>query len=485
MKQFLLLSLALFTLYQPCVISAAVQEREFPTIHLVMFDDQKPTDEELVEEALSKITMERLGVRVDIDTMNSMEYSSEYTLFLSSNPDIDLIAMINGADVMANLVSMDLLLPLEELVQEHGPSIQDALGNALQTGFYRQHLYGIPSIRQFGNLYGIVLLREEASQCGIDSSDITSFEDLDEVFARVHAAMPTLTILSPYNRSWGLANYMTFVDSLGDDSSGVLLNGGLSDLTVVNYFETEEYFNALKKIREWYCLGYIDPNVLLLQDSGPTLMNRGESFSCFNLIMLENDQKNPESSRCLIPLSQPLATTNSSQRLLWGVPSTCRYPQKTVELLNLMYSDPEVVNLLQFGIEGTHYTILEDGTMLHEQYTTGESGYYRPYAQAGNLELLLTAKSLGTDFPQRLQKLKSETRVSRAYGFVFDKTPVESELSAIETVLNTYRIPLELGCVDPETELPNMLRELKEAGIDKVIREKQRQLNLWATSIEP
>lgn len=80
-----------------------------------------------------------------------------------------------------------------------------------------------------------------------------------------------------------------------------------------------------------------------------------------------------------------------------------------------------------------------------------------------------------------MQKLKEETKVSLAYGFVFDKTPVESELSAIDTVLNTYRIPLELGCVDPDTELPIMLRELKEAGIDRVIQEKQRQLDLWAT----
>lgn len=481
MKRSLIFPLALLAFAVPYAVSANEQEASLPTIHMVMFDDQKPEDEELVEKVLSAITSERLGVVVDIDTMNAMEYSSEYNLLLSANPDIDLIAMIDGADTMADLVSMDLLLPLEDLVKEYGASIQKSLEGILQTGVYRQHLYGIPSIRQFGNMYGIVLARDIAEQCGIDPSAITSFDDLDEIFAKVHKTMPALTVLSPYNRSWGLANYLTCVDPLGNESSGVLLNGGLSDLNVVNYFETEEYLNALKKVRQWYLQGYIDQDVLLLQESGPALMNRGESFSCFNVMMLENDQKNPPSSRCLIPLTSPVAATSSSQRLLWGIPSSCSYPRETMALLDLMYSDPEVVNLLQFGIEGIHYTIQEDGTMLHERHLEGRSGYYRPYAQAGNLELLLTAQSLGADFPERLQKLKEETKVSLAYGFVFDKTPVESELSAIDTVLNTYRIPLELGCVDPDTELPIMLRELKEAGIDRVIQEKQRQLDLWAT----
>lgn len=68
---------------------------------MVMFDDKKPDDEDLVEEALSEMTAERLGIRVDIDTM-------------------------------ADLVSMDLLFPLEDLAEEYGTSIQEALEDTLK-----------------------------------------------------------------------------------------------------------------------------------------------------------------------------------------------------------------------------------------------------------------------------------------------------------------------------------------------------------------
>lgn len=46
---------------------------------MVMFDDKKPDDEDLVEEALSEMTAERLGIRVDIDTMADLVSMSPWT----------------------------------------------------------------------------------------------------------------------------------------------------------------------------------------------------------------------------------------------------------------------------------------------------------------------------------------------------------------------------------------------------------------------
>ncbi len=41
---------------------------------------------------------------------------------------------------------------------------------------------------------------------------------------------------------------------------------------------------------------------------------------------------------------------------------------------------------------------------------------------------------------------------------------------------------IDCGCVDPETEIPRMIAALKEAGIDKIVAEKQRQLDEWLAS---
>lgn len=50
---------------------------------------------------------------------------------------------------------------------------------------------------------------------------------------------------------------------------------------------------------------------------------------------------------------------------------------------------------------------------------------------------------------------------------------------SLDSVLAEYRLGLENGELDPEEYLPKFIQALREAGIEKVIAEKQRQLDSW------
>ena len=52
-------------------------------------------------------------------------------------------------------------------------------------------------------------------------------------------------------------------------------------------------------------------------------------------------------------------------------------------------------------------------------------------------------------------------------------------LFLMDSVLAEYRLGLENGELDPEEYLPKFIQALREAGIEKVIAEKQRQLDSW------
>ncbi|HPW42148.1 MAG TPA: DUF3502 domain-containing protein, partial [Bacillota bacterium] len=58
--------------------------------------------------------------------------------------------------------------------------------------------------------------------------------------------------------------------------------------------------------------------------------------------------------------------------------------------------------------------------------------------------------------------------------------PVKNEIAAVNNLWDKYVPALETGSIDPEVNVPKFLEELKAAGIDKVIAEKQEQLNEWA-----
>ena len=64
-------------------------------------------------------------------------------------------------------------------------------------------------------------------------------------------------------------------------------------------------------------------------------------------------------------------------------------------------------------------------------------------------------------------------------GFIFDSSNVSTELTALANVSSQYRVGLENGALDPDEYLDQFIADLKTAGIDTVIGEKQAQLDEW------
>jgi putative aldouronate transport system substrate-binding protein len=63
---------------------------------------------------------------------------------------------------------------------------------------------------------------------------------------------------------------------------------------------------------------------------------------------------------------------------------------------------------------------------------------------------------------------------------LFDGAAVKTEFAALTNVNNQYKIALEDGMLDPDTTLPKYISALKDAGIEKYVAEKQKQLDAWA-----
>jgi putative aldouronate transport system substrate-binding protein len=52
-------------------------------------------------------------------------------------------------------------------------------------------------------------------------------------------------------------------------------------------------------------------------------------------------------------------------------------------------------------------------------------------------------------------------------------------MTALNNVYNQYIPGLVCGSIDPSTAIPELNKALKAAGIDKVVAEKQKQLDAW------
>ena len=162
-----------------------------------------------------------------------------------------------------------------------------------------------------------------------------------------------------------------------------------------------------------------------------------------------------------------------------------------------------------FKLDSDHVAILpsETTTLMQNTYFTADRERRKAecLAQSGPITpdqipevdcgLYHLAGLLYGDFPNELIAHKwitdgadiwDETRAfneachpSQAKGFVWDSSNVTNEIVACTTVKNKYKKGLDCGDVDPDTVWDQMKAEYEEAGIQKILDEKQNQLNAW------
>ena len=80
----------------------------------------------------------------------------------------------------------------------------------------------------------------------------------------------------------------------------------------------------------------------------------------------------------------------------------------------------------------------------------------------------------------RMQKFNDEADTSLAMGFVYDNSELANEYTALTNVYNEYQAQLELGFVDPDVVIPEMMERLKAAGLEKYIQAKADAIKEWS-----
>jgi len=439
-------------------------------------------DLDLVGEAMSKITKEKINATVKLVRIEPAAWDQQSILMLTANEQVDLI--VTGGGSYSRQVAQGQLLPLDDLMQKHGQDIVKAFEPAvLAASKVNGKTYAIPSIRDFASNPGILMRTDLLEKYNIDTGKVKKLDDLEPIFKVIKENEPKVNVLGKASAAASIANRLleTQWDILGD-YIGVLPN--LDELKVVNLYETPEYAEMLKTIRRWYQAGYIHKDTATSTETAVDYIKANIGFAVINkakpgyIAQTENRTNTKLSS---VSLGHQIATTTSITSIMMGIPTSSKDPARAMMFLNLLNSDKNLINLINWGIEGKHYVKVSDSSIdFPPGVDASNSGFnLRQGWMFGNQLLSYT---WATDVPNlwaEMDKFNRESKKSAALGFTYDPAPVKTELAAITNVTRQYSMGLETGTLDPEVNLPKFIAALKAAGIDKVIAEKQKQLDQW------
>ena len=449
---------------------------------------------ERIENLLNEYTVEKINTKVDLVLYSNSDYMNQVNLMLTSGEQVDIFRT-NGTPFLPYIedgTALDITDYLGNELKETTEILYDGL---LKPTTVEGRTYGLMSM---GSNYvpgGFAYREDIVEELGIDMSQVDSPEDLTAVFEQVKAAYPDMIILDPNRASTLFETYLgkiVEIDPIGDNIgypvSGVAYQ---TDPTVVNMYETQDFRDICEFARDWYEKGYYSSDAATTTATSAELLMSGNCFGTF--CGLGNPQI---AKQYTTNYGYPFANVKISDSLVWSgntdawmVNSRTKAPSAACKFLNLLYTDEYVDNLLIYGEEGVDYELNEDGCVIApEGYEDLNSVAYTNnmnYYLWGNKWLAYpVVGGLSGEEKEKNMEDNYAGRISNYYGFLWDYGSLEAEYTACANIVEEYKRALWVGAVDVEETLAEMNERLYAAGLDKLMAEKQAQLDEWISNQE-
>lgn len=452
---------------------------------MVLIGSQQ-ADQQMVLDEINEILLRDINTRLNIVMLSMGDFTTQLPLMLQGGDKVDLIPVINS--FAGTFISNKMVLDLSDYVEQYGVNMKQAYAemgeDLLYTGCINDFMFGIPVVKGSSGVSTVCMRADWLEEAGFTREDIKGIEDVDQVYEKVYANHPEAIMM--WMTKGGMADSRYEVTDPLTDYNGVLLNYGEKP-EVVNYFASDEYRELVTRHYGWAQKGWISKDAATTTDQAFSAVQAGRAFSFYTPGGPDAEASNSAScgtEMICVPVTEGQLTTTSYCWNSWGIAQASENPQRAFLLLDYLYNSGEVTDLINFGIEGTHYVVGEDG-LYH--YPEGTDLTNSPYTFNQGWELpnqFLGGIWEGND-PDLWNKNIEATKAAKhscALGFAYDSSSLSTEIAALSNIKSQYIDSLNTGAVDPATELPKFLEELDKAGMQKVIEEKQSQLDAWIAS---
>ncbi len=456
-------------------------------------------DDAAVMEKVNEYLKEKLNVTLKPIWGTWGDFNDNSVLALQGGDNVDIYFTCSWSANEFNKFARDgYWVKLDEYVDKYAKDLWNTLPDVLTTGVTVNGsdgvgIYAIPGWKDYAtqNCWDVNVELLEKYGYTVDDIANTDFYGFGDILATVKAGegkdfypllvegavlerMVTNSIIVTGDS--GTVNMLSYYINPADVSKETAYGN-----VIQNKFGTEEYKKFVEKVREYYLAGYIDPAMANVQQANDVRDAKQKEGAY--LIGTQSYSRGYEVQAtaergfevAMVPCTPAYVDTTAAQGALMAVSTASKNPERAVMFLNLLNTDPELMTLLEYGIEGVHYTLNADGEVV---FIKEQRDNYSPWTNGmGNVTQLPPLEGQGVNFQQEFKDYYAQAKAIPALGYSFDQTPVENEMGALANVAGQYALALSVGFVDPSVELPKFLAALESNGMQKVIDEANAQLD--------
>lgn len=435
-----------------------------------------------VEAALNEITLKKINCTVDIVPTFIGDLSTNTSMAIAGGEKMDVVA-VGLTQAMDSMVPDGLLLELDDLLAERGPAVTAVTADVAEAQKINGVTYAVSGYPYAAMGSGFVYNKTMADQYGIELHDGMTMEELGEVgeTLKEHGIYLT-TFGNSYQLNYKFANTL---DIFGDNA----IYGGLLDpansTVIENVYDSEELRTYWKSVKAWADAGYLPSDQLTDTVSTQEYFSQQKIFGTYTGYTVNQIAVwlSPDFETGIIQVDDGLICTGTAREFMLGIASNCERPDKAMDLINLIYEDPEVCNLLQYGVEGTDYAAV-DGTENVITYdgtpNADHNSYYAGFVHYGDPLKQKVIAPLDDNYYDELVAFEESADRSLCFGYSFDASDYSAEAGAISSKLQEMLPELNAGMVaDVDAAVDELVAALEDVGINDVIAANQEQLDAY------
>ncbi len=445
----------------------------------VLFPGDPPQDLDAVSAAISeKMKADGLNIKLNYTFVPWDTYWNKQSLVVAGGEDFDLTW--SQVAYLPSSVSKNILLPLDEYLDSDGQQLKENTPDYVWKGVqFDGKTYAIPRVVPTAQNNDTFQIRGDLRK-KYNLPEVKTLEDFEAYLEAIKVNEPTMIPLG--NITTGLGReYMPSYYANGDlFNSFFYIDAEKQPLTFENLYESEAFANLVNKAHEWYNKGYTpkDP-IAVIEDFG-----KGKTGAVATNLFRPSESidslvaKIPGAEIEFVQFNadQPKYIFNSVDNLL-AVFATSKHPKEAVQFVNWFHSNEENYNLMSLGVEGINYKL--DGDSASYDGIAADKQYFPISWAWTDMRFAKFSKNLAPAQLDLMRNWDNDAIKTDLIGFSVDSEPVKSELAKVSAIVVEFQKPLYSGLVDYASVKDKLLKRLKDAGIDKVLAEYQKQLDAY------
>ena len=454
---------------------SAAASGDIPTIKWVMVGNGMPSNYDAWLAQVNPYLEEKIGVHVDVEVVGWGDWDTRRNVLVNTAGDYDIL--FTNLNTYTNDVATGAFLDITDLLEstpDLKASIPDDYWDAMRVN---GQIYGVPAMKD-SSITQYLVMADDAFEQYAPDYDPTTFTDLTDPELQ---AITDGSGTAAFPLSSSAATYLTYqYDTLGAGIIGMGVKYNDTTGTVVSIFEQPEITEYLELLRSWYNSGIINSDAATAaEDQSYKAASIAQGWSG----AAETTWGPNMGTTVSVAQWGPTIISNDSVRgSISCISNNCQYPEKALQLLEIVNTDTYVRDLFYYGVQGENWDYTDDTKQwVHKNNADWSMAGYTQ----GSFFTVTPDDTYDFNQYDEVEQLNAAAEPSVLLGFSMDIEPVRDQVQNCITICEKYKSELLTGTREPSELVPQMMSELEGAGFADVMAEAQSQVDAFLAENPP